>query len=100
MVKIKRDSRYADRIRLYKIVLDGNVIGKIKNGQQLELEVPPGKHQLHLKIDWCRSNFVDFEANGGSIEFECGNNIRGFKILFVIFFITFLPGQYLWLKRI
>ena len=99
MIRIKRDSGYADRIRAYKIVLDGNVIGEIKNGQQLELNVPRGKHQLHLKIDWCRSNVVDFEMNDNTIEFECGSNLGGFKIVFSILYITFLRSQYIWLKK-
>ncbi|HUU02656.1 MAG TPA: hypothetical protein VM425_14545 [Myxococcota bacterium] len=99
MIRITRDSGYADRIRAYKIVLDGNVIGEIRNGEQLELDVPPGKHKLHLKIDWCRSNFVDFETNGNTVEFECGSNLRGSKIFSSIIYVTFLRNKYIWLKK-
>lgn len=99
MIRIKRDSGYADRIRAYKVVLDGDVIAEIRNGQQLELDVPPGRHRLHLKIDWCRSNYVDFEASENTIEFECGSNLRGFKILLALLYITFLRSQYIWLKK-
>jgi len=48
-------------LRAYKVVLDGKVIGTIKDGEQVEFDVAPGRHQLQLKIDWCRSNIVDFE---------------------------------------
>ncbi|HLD18480.1 MAG TPA: hypothetical protein VJB90_00515 [Candidatus Nanoarchaeia archaeon] len=99
MVRIKRDSGYADRIRAYKIVLDGDIVEEIKNGQQLELNVSPGRHQLYLKIDWCRSNVVDFEINGNAIEFECESNLRGLKILLSILYSTFLRSQYIWLKK-
>lgn len=99
MIRIKRYSGYPDRLRAYRIVLDGNVIGEIKNGQQLEMEVAPGKHQINLKIDWCRSNIVDSEMNQDIIEFGCGGNLRGFKILFAIFYVTFPRSQYMWLKR-
>ena len=99
MIRITRDSGYADRIRAYKIVLDGNVIGEIRNGEQLELDLPPGKHQLHLKIDWCRSNVVDFETNGNTVEFECGSNLRGSKIFLSIVYVTFLRNKYIWLKK-
>ncbi len=99
MIRIKRDSGYADRLRAYKIVLDGNVIGEIRNGQQSELDVKSGKHQLNLKIDWCRSNIVDFDMNRDTIEFECGSCLRGFKILLAILRIIFFPSQYIWLKR-
>ncbi len=35
MIKIKRDLGYADRLRAYKVVLDGNVVGEVKNGKKL-----------------------------------------------------------------
>jgi hypothetical protein len=99
MIRIKRDTGYTDRLRAYKVVLDGNVIGEIKNDQQVELDVAPGKHHLTLKIDWCRSNIVDFEVNQDTVEFECGSNLRGFKVLLVIFYVLFLRSKYIWLRR-
>ncbi len=98
MIRINRDTGYADRLRAYKVVLDGNVIGEIRNGQQVEFDVGSGKHQLNLKIDWCRSNMVDFEMNQDSVQFECGSNLRGFKILLAIFYVIFLRSKYIWLK--
>ena len=100
MIRIKRDSGWADRARAYKIVIDDKVVGTIRNGQQVELEVTPGRHRLHLKIDWCRSNFVDFEAAGGTVEFECGSSLRGLKIFLSILYVTFLHSQYLWLRKL
>lgn len=98
MIRIKRNTGYVDRLRAYKVVLDGNVIGEIKNGQQIEFDVPPGKHHLYLKIDWGRSNIVDFEVNQDAVEFECGSNLRGFKVLMAIFYVLFMPSKYIWLK--
>ena len=96
MIRIKRDTGYVDRLRAYKVVLDGNVIGEIRNGQQVEFDVAPGKHQL--KIDWCHSNIVNFEMNQDSVQFECGSNLRGFKVLLAIFYMIFLRSKYIWLK--
>jgi hypothetical protein len=98
MIRIKRDSGYADRLRAYKVVLDGTIVGDIRNGQQLELKVAPGKHRLQLKIDWGSSNMVDFEINDRDLEFQCGSNLRGFKILLAIFYATIFSNQYIWLK--
>ena len=39
MIRIQRDSGYTDRLRAYNVVLDGDVVGQIGNGEQLELEV-------------------------------------------------------------
>ena len=34
MIRIERDSGYADNNRAYKVVLDGEASGEIRNGQQ------------------------------------------------------------------
>lgn len=99
-IKIKRDSGYADRLRAYKVVLNGEVIGKITNGQTVEFDIPKGIHKLQLKIDWCRSNIVEFEMKNKTIEFECGSNLRGAKIFLALFYILFLSNKYIWLKKI
>ncbi len=99
MIVLNRDSGYADLIRAYKVILDDNVIGEIRNGQQVVYDVAPGKHRLHLEIDWCRSNIVEFEKNEENVEFECGSNLRGFKLLLGVLYATYLRNSYLWLKR-
>lgn len=99
MIKIRRDSGYTDSMRAYKVILDEKIIGELRDGQEITLEVPKGVHQLYLKIDWCRSNTVNFDVNDSNINFECGSNLRGFKILLSLFYIIFLRNQYLWLKK-
>lgn len=98
MIRISRDSGYVDRLRAYKVILDGQVIGEIKNGQQVEFNITPGKHQLNLKIDWCRSNIVDFEMHQDIIEFDCGSNLLGFKLFMAIFYVILFHKKYIWLK--
>ena len=90
MIIITRDSGWVDRARAYKVSLDGKVIGKVKNGQEIQFDVPPGKHKLHLKLDWCRSNIVEFEVLDGPVEFECGSNLRGFRSLLAVLYATIL----------
>ena len=100
MVIIRRNSGYVDLLRAYKVVLDGNVVGKVKNGQQIEVAVSQGKHELFLKIDWCRSNVIEFENDGSSdIEFECGSNLEGLKILLLILYVTFFRSKYIRLNK-
>lgn len=97
---IKRNSGYADKLRPYEIVLDGKVIGEVKNNQTVELHISGDVHSLHMKIDWCRSNIINFESNKDITEFECGSNLRGFKIIFSIIYVIFLRDQYIWLSQI
>ncbi|WP_440895491.1 hypothetical protein ACS127_13140 [Amphibacillus sp. Q70] len=102
MIRIRRTNSY-DMVRAYKIILDGKKVGQIKNDQQIELEVLPGEHQLYLKIDWCRSNIIEFKQDDRMIEFECGNSVeaKNFWLPFIeIFYIIFKRKEYLWLKKV
>ncbi|MEB3343631.1 hypothetical protein [Okeania sp.] len=99
MLKLKRDSGSVDLLRAYKVVLDGNIIGYIKNGEEREFDIAEGNHDLFLKIDWCRSNVLSFKDNANTVNFECGSSCRGWKAFLVIIYIIFLPNKYLWLKK-
>ncbi len=63
---------WRDKARSYVVMVDGNPISKIKHGQRVELPVPPGRHELLLKIAWCSSQSLTFDAQPGTvIEFFC-----------------------------
>lgn len=99
ILKVSRQDEFRDTIRSYKIILDDIYCEDIKSGETKDLEVTPGNHTIYLKIDWCRSNKIDFYvSNNEIIEFECGNSMSGWKILFALIYITFLKNKYLWIK--
>ncbi len=58
MIKLKRDSGWADRARAYKVILDDNIIGSIKNGEDvleyLELTRARriGQEQKRVNVDF------------------------------------------------
>lgn len=92
---------YADKLRKYKIILDDNYLGDIKEGEINSFEVKTGEHTIYLKIDWCRSNKLDFYVlENDVIEFECGTSLSGWKFFINIIYITFLKNKYLWIKTI
>ena len=63
---------WRDRARSYVIMVDNTPVGKIKHGQRVELPVPHGRHELFLKIAWCNSRPITFDAQPGAvIEFFC-----------------------------
>jgi hypothetical protein len=77
MLTIIRESSTVNAGRAYKVVLDGVVVGQVKNGQTAEFELTPGQHVLHLKIDWCRSNIVEIDSADGNERFACGGLMEG-----------------------
>ena len=101
MLHITRDSAYADKIRNYKVEIDGAVIDTIADGASKDLGVSPGTHTLRLTIDWCSSNTVNFSlTKNETVNFRCSSNLKGSKVWLGIFYIVFLPHKYIKLEQL
>lgn len=65
-------NRWVDRGRAYKVFINGETVGEVRRGESRSFEVPPGRHQLRLKIDWTSSNTLDCELGAGEeAMFRC-----------------------------
>jgi len=53
---------YRDRMRPYKVLVDGVASGSVKQGESVTILVAPGTHTVQLKIDWCTSRAVAVEV--------------------------------------
>ena len=96
-IVLARASAYADRVRAYKVMLDGQQVGEIRNGETKSFPVPAGAHALHLKIDWTTSQPVTFDvAPGDTIRFACSP--KG-NALSAMVFALLTPKKYLKLER-
>ena len=61
-----------DGVRAYKVVLDGRVVSKLRMGDSVECSCEPGPHRLWIKIDFKKSNTVEFTVHpDGTARFEC-----------------------------
>jgi len=73
-IRLSRRHAYADSIRLYKVMLDGDHVCDVADDSAVEVSTTPGRHELYLRIAWCRSPILTFIApSGGSVELECGS---------------------------
>lgn len=101
MIRIRRGLRkHVDALRSYEIILDGNVIGQIHNGEVFEYAPSPGSHTLRLKIDWCGSNQLNFDVQEDEVvNFECGG-LKGYKLWLVYWILIFQRNRYLWLEKV
>jgi hypothetical protein len=54
-----------DKLRAYKVLLDGVKVARIRRGETRTLEVSPGHHELRLAVDWCRSPIVRLDLMAG-----------------------------------
>jgi hypothetical protein len=101
--RLTRDSGYADRLRAYKVVLDGTAIGDILNGESKEFSIPAGKHHLETTIDWCKSRVITFEADQPDVpHFRVKSNLRGLILIGALplaLISSFVRGLWLSLSR-
>ncbi len=100
MLIIKRRKEFRDYFRAYKVILDDKEIGKVKRGETKKFDIPKGDHELHLKIDWCTSNAIEFNMSDNEVEFECGNSLKGLKILKASSAVFSESESYLWLQQV
>ena len=54
-----------DRLRSYVVLVDDRVSGQLRRGKEIVIDVPPGHHEVRIKIDWTGSPTVpvDVEAD-------------------------------------
>jgi hypothetical protein len=54
-----------DRLRSYVVMIDERPSGQVRRGKQIVIDVPPGHHEVRIKIDWSGSRTlpVDVEAD-------------------------------------
>jgi hypothetical protein len=81
-IEVQREfSAFTDHLRSYKVILDGETVGRLRPGGSAIFDVAPGSHQLYLKIDWGRSEKVTVNLMADqSARFYCaprGNIFTG-----------------------
>lgn len=99
MLIIHRDN-LLDTERVYKIMLDDSYYGNIKCDETKQINIGKGNHTIYLKMDWCKSNKINFSIlDDETISFNCGNSMAGWRLLLFPFYATFLKNKYLFLKQ-
>lgn len=65
---------YANRLRRFKIVIDGEPVGRLSPGEGRTFDVPAGSHTVCATIDWCRSRKLTLErSERDNAHLVCGN---------------------------
>ena len=96
-IRVTREpSRWRDRLRSYKLVVDGSTVASLKEGDTGVVTVGPGAHRVWMKIDWCRSSILDVEMEeGGTASFTCRPNG---SLWMILLYATVLRKRYLVLE--
>jgi len=100
MIKITRGSHiHIDKLRAYKIYIDGVHRGDIRVGETKEFPVSDGFHTVQAKIDWCGSNKLDVEVRDSVVALEVGSFAEFHSQSHAILYLTFKRYEYLWLRE-
>jgi hypothetical protein len=96
---VTRDKRaWRDRLRKYRIVVDGRMSGKIARAETVVIDVPPGEHQVELRLDvFAGSRPLTVSVPSDGVHLVCGPNYETFPLLATVFAL-FRPKQWAYLK--
>ena len=75
-LSIQRGGGYSDWLRGYKIFIDGEEHGAVRPNSIRTLEVPAGRHQVQLRMDWSSSPVVAVDVDDDGATLACGPGAR------------------------
>ena len=100
MIRITRQRGWADNLRAYRVLLDGQIMGEIREGEIRQFPAAAGHHSLQLTVDWCRSRPVEFEVEDSAIvDFECASNVKGWVVFAWLLYVLLWRNNYIRLER-
>jgi hypothetical protein len=68
---VRRTESFRDALRKYKVLVDGEVVGKVGRNKEIEAEVSPGSHDVQIKIDWGKSEPLTVDTSTGDVRLVC-----------------------------
>jgi hypothetical protein len=74
-----------DRLRPYRVIIDDKKVGAIKPGETEVFSLPPGSHELQLKIDWASSEKLQVDlGDDDQVKFVCTPRVKEDGVTMVI----------------
>ena len=71
-IKVVRERGYYGKFRAMKLVVDGQTVGSIKDGQTIEINIPDDAEEIFGKMDWGKTSVISLgklEVDG-AVVFE------------------------------
>lgn len=100
-IRISRTTAFADKVRAYRVLIDGQEVAQIHDGQTIEIPVSSGRHSIVGKIDWCGSETLIFEVRPGmTTYFSLNSNVTGWRSMFGMLYLTLWKNEYLKLQPV
>lgn len=65
LIHVERDKSMKDAMRAYKVIVDGETVGRVRRGKSVSVDVAPGRHEVWMKIDWTKSASMELDLQPG-----------------------------------
>jgi hypothetical protein len=76
---IRRHVMWRDWAIAYRVILDGEELGRVRDGQTVECKVTPGPHVLRIKLGWSGSRELRFGLRDReTAQFACRPSVQMF----------------------
>ncbi|MFF7249420.1 hypothetical protein ACFZBU_36605 [Embleya sp. NPDC008237] len=79
-ISVFREFGRGAAMRSVKVIVDGRKVGKVKQMENCDVPVSPGRHTVRCEMDWIGSQSVTVDVEAGqSVSLVC--RVRGLKKL-------------------
>jgi hypothetical protein len=89
---VSRSSQWVNRLRTYKVLVNGKQVDAVKNGSSEEFLVEPGNNSVECKVDWYSSRPFTMNLQPGETAYLSVTS--GMK-LYWPFFMAIMVGVFL-----
>ncbi len=89
---ISRSSEWMNRLRTFKILINNNQVGALKNGGTEEFSVQPGTNSVQCKVDWYSSRPLSIDIKEGETVYL---RVRSGMKLYWLFMVAIIAGVFL-----
>jgi hypothetical protein len=95
-VILNRKGEWINRLRSYKVFIDDQPVGTIRNGGTEEFSVNPGIHKMICKINWTSSREYEFEVEANQkIFLQVKSGLRYYPYMAIILIALVLYNFFL-----
>lgn len=70
-IRITRRHAFADAMRAYAVLVDGERIGTVRQDETFRCDVGQGRHEVRLSVDWCGSPTLVVDVEAGDVDLVC-----------------------------
>ena len=99
-LRIFRRKQLINKMQPFSIFVNNAKVGDVKNGQEFDIQVPPGNCTIQARLFWCKSKPIQAQLTSGSVsDFEVGCKV-GILSNIEAMIRALIPYAFLYLEEI